>query len=61
MVHKPLGLRISDFQALVPGGKLPQDILKLTLKHLLLALKFLHSECNLTHTGMLPNSHSLFR
>ncbi|KAL5328972.1 hypothetical protein ACEPPN_002481 [Leptodophora sp. 'Broadleaf-Isolate-01'] len=52
MVHKPLGLRISDFQALIPGGKLPQDILKLTLKHVLLALEFLHSECNLAHTDI---------
>jgi serine/threonine-protein kinase SRPK3 len=60
MVHKPLGLRISDFQALIPGGKLPQDILKLTLKHVLLALEFLHSECHLAHTGKLPNYYSLF-
>jgi len=60
MVHKPLGLRISDFQALVPGGKLPQDILKLTLKHILLALEFLHSECNLAHTGKLSNYLPLF-
>jgi non-specific serine/threonine protein kinase len=51
MVHKPLGLRMSDFQALIPGGKLPQDILKLALKHVLLALEFLHSECHLAHTG----------
>ena len=54
MVHKPLGLRISDFQALIPGRKLPQDILKLTLKHMLLALEFLHSECHLAHTGKCP-------
>jgi hypothetical protein len=44
MVHRPLGLRISDFQPLIPGGRLPQDILKLTLKHVLLGLEFLHSE-----------------
>ncbi|KAH6724210.1 putative CDK4/6 [Leptodontidium sp. MPI-SDFR-AT-0119] len=52
MVHKPLGLLISDFQALIPGGKLQQDMLKLTLKHVLLALEFLHSECNLAHTDI---------
>jgi len=60
MVHKPLGLRISDFQALIPGGKLPQNILKLTLKHVLLALEFLHSECHLAHTGKLACYYSLF-
>jgi len=60
MVHKPLGLRISDFQALVPGERLPQVILKLTLKHILLALDFLHSECNLAHTGKFPKCHPLF-
>ncbi|KAF8851478.1 hypothetical protein BDZ45DRAFT_730838 [Acephala macrosclerotiorum] len=52
MVHKPLSLRISDFQSLIPGGKLPQDILKLTLKHVLLALEILHSECHLAHTDI---------
>ncbi|KAH7333277.1 kinase-like domain-containing protein [Rhexocercosporidium sp. MPI-PUGE-AT-0058] len=52
MVHKPLGLRISDFQGLIPGGKLPQDILKFTLKHFLLALEFLHSECHLAHCDL---------
>jgi hypothetical protein len=60
MVHRPLGLRISDFQPLIPGGRLPQDILKLTLKHVLLGLEFLHSECHLAHTGKLPNYYSLF-
>ena len=60
MVYRPLGLRISDFQALIPGGKLSQVILKLTLKHVLLALEFLHSVCHLAHTGKLPNYYSLF-
>jgi serine/threonine-protein kinase SRPK3 len=55
MVHKPLGLRISDFQELVPGERLPQEILKLTLKHVLLALDFLHSKCDLAHTGKFFN------
>ncbi|KAH8779536.1 kinase-like domain-containing protein, partial [Hyaloscypha finlandica] len=52
MVYRPLGLRISDFQALIPGGKLSQVILKLTLKHVLLALEFLHSVCHLAHTDI---------
>jgi hypothetical protein len=43
LVHKPLGLPLSDFQALLPSGKLPQDILKLTLIHVLLALDYLPS------------------
>jgi hypothetical protein len=60
MVHRPLGLRIPEFQALIPGGKLSQDILKLTLKYVLLALEFLHSVCHLAHTGKLPNYYSLF-
>jgi serine/threonine-protein kinase SRPK3 len=51
MVHQPLGLQICDFQELIPGEKLPQEILKLILKHILLALEFLHSECDLAHTG----------
>ncbi|EPE36474.1 Protein kinase-like (PK-like) [Glarea lozoyensis ATCC 20868] len=45
-------MRISDFQELITGEKLPQEILKLTLKHLLLALDFLHSECDIAHTDI---------
>jgi hypothetical protein len=52
LVHKPLGLPLSDFQALLPSGKLPQDILKLTLIHVLLALDYLHTDGHLIHTGM---------
>ncbi|KAF4627658.1 hypothetical protein G7Y89_g10500 [Cudoniella acicularis] len=52
LVHKPLGLRQSDFQALCPACKLPQDLLKLTLTHILLALDYLHTKCRLIHTDI---------
>ena len=60
-VHKPLDLRLSDFQALCPAGKLPPDILKLTLTHLLLALDYLHTKCHLIHTGEILSRNTIPR
>lgn len=54
LVHKPLGLRLLDLQNLFPSGMLPENILKLTLTHVLLALDFLHTEAQVIHTGELP-------
>lgn len=54
LVHKPLGLRLLDLQNLFPSGKLPENILKLTLTHVLLALDFLHTIAQVIHTGELP-------
>lgn len=51
LVHKSLGMRLSDLQDLFPSSKLPENILKLTLIHILFAPDFLHSEAQVIHTG----------
>lgn len=56
LVHKPLGMHLSQLQRLFVSGTLPENILKATLTHILLALDFLHTEARLVHTGELPRT-----
>jgi len=51
LVHDPLGMSVATFGELMPGGHLSEDVLKAVLKHLLLALDYLHSEGKMVHTG----------
>lgn len=51
LVHEPLGMSVETLMGLMPGGHLSEDVLKSILKHLLLALDFLHSEGKTIHTG----------
>ena len=53
LVHEPLALPLSDVREMC-DGKLPLDILKPAVGHLLVALDFLHSEANVVHTGKPP-------
>jgi len=51
MVHKPLGISLAKFRTKVPKNKLPENILKLMLIHILLALDFLHAKAKIIHAG----------
>lgn len=53
LVHEPLGMSIEAFRQLMPTKQLDKHVLKALLKHLLLALDFLHNEANVVHTGIL--------
>lgn len=44
-------MSVATFGELMPGGHLSEDVLKAVLKHLLLALDYLHSEGKMVHTG----------
>lgn len=44
LVHKPLGMSMETLRRLCPGRKLPEDLLKVFLLHLLQALDFLHTD-----------------
>jgi hypothetical protein len=57
LIHPPLGISLFDFRNQLAAKVLPENILKLTLLHLLLALDFLHTEAGIVHTGM---NRSLF-
>jgi serine/threonine-protein kinase SRPK3 len=56
IVHKPLGMSLAKFRSRVPKKKLPENILKLTLIHILIALEFLHTKANMIHCGK-PRLH----
>ena len=51
LVHKPLGMSLSSLRARCPSRKMPEQLLKLTLTHIFLALDFLHTEARVVHTG----------
>lgn len=51
-IHEPLGVSIETLRQLSPGRKLPQDLLKAFLVHLLYALDFIHTDANMIHTDL---------
>ena len=52
LIHEPLGMCMDTLRQLFPGRKLPENILKLFLFHLLQALDFLHTDAEIIHAGM---------
>lgn len=52
LVHPPLWESVQTFLHRNPIRILPVPVLAFVLKQLFLALDFLHTECNLIHTGM---------
>lgn len=57
LVHPPLGMSMYEFRTQLREKVLPEEIVKLTLMHLLLALDYLHTEAGIVHTGMTSNLH----
>ncbi|KAL9597305.1 MAG: hypothetical protein Q9219_005229 [cf. Caloplaca sp. 3 TL-2023] len=53
LVHEPLGMSMETLRELAPGRKLPQDLLRSFLVHLLNALDFLHTDAQMIHAGIL--------
>ncbi|KAI9842414.1 MAG: hypothetical protein M1837_007159 [Sclerophora amabilis] len=56
LVHKPLGMSLSGLRARCPSRKMPEQLLKLTLTHVFLALDFLHTEAGVVHTDLQENN-----
>ncbi|PGH11756.1 CMGC/SRPK protein kinase [Polytolypa hystricis UAMH7299] len=52
LVHPPLGVNLSNLREKMPGKEISEKLLKSTLKHLLLALDFLHTEAHIIHTDI---------
>ncbi|GFF60705.1 protein kinase, putative [Aspergillus udagawae] len=52
LIHPPLGISLFDLRNQLAAKVLPENILKLTLLHLLLALDFLHTEAGIVHTDI---------
>ena len=53
LVHKPLWISLFDFQQLMKDKKFNEPTLKAVLNYLFVALDYLHTECQVIHTGML--------
>ena len=51
LVHEPLGMSMETLKQLSPGQKLPENLLKVFLMHLLRALDFLHTDAAMIHAG----------
>ncbi|KAJ5008216.1 Serine/threonine-protein kinase SRPK [Colletotrichum sp. SAR 10_66] len=51
LVSKPMGPNMSVFRTLFPKAKIPLPTMKRVSKQLLLALSYLHDECQVIHTG----------
>ena len=52
LVHEPLGMSMETLKQLNPGRKLPKNLLKIFLIHLLQALDFLHMDAEMIHAGI---------
>ena len=52
LVHEPLGTGLSRLRSIFPSRRLPEDILKALIIHVLQALDFLHSEAGIIHAGV---------
>lgn len=52
LVHPPLWENVLAFLRRNPVERLPSSILAATLHRLFLALDYLHTECQITHTGL---------
>jgi len=53
LVHTPLAMSICELRNRTIAKVLPEDLLKPTLIHILLALDFLHTEAKIVHTGII--------
>ena len=51
-VHKPLRMSMETLKQLSPGRKVPENLLKAFLVHLLKAPDFLHTGARIIHAGM---------
>lgn len=56
LVHPPLWESVLTFLRRNPAEKLPSAIVAFVLRRLFLALDYLHTECQIIHTGFWPNS-----
>lgn len=54
LVHPPLGMSMLDLLQSNPVGRIPPIMLAVLLRRLFIALDFLHTECNIIHTGYCP-------
>ncbi|KAI7158041.1 hypothetical protein KC349_g5190 [Hortaea werneckii] len=52
LIHEPLGMSLETCRFFFPDRKFPDILIKSILKHLLIALGFLHTEAEIVHTDL---------
>jgi hypothetical protein len=60
LVHPPLFESVQDFRSRNTVDRFPVILLGLILQHLFTAVDFLHTECQVIHTGKLMNDNISF-
>ncbi|KAJ5551643.1 hypothetical protein N7535_000412 [Penicillium sp. DV-2018c] len=51
LVHPPLGISLGQLTPLLSGGVMSTELLRMTIRNILGALDFLHTEAKVIHTG----------
>lgn len=51
LVHPPLGISLDQLTALLPDGVMTSAMVRTTMRNILAALDFLHTEAGVIHTG----------
>ncbi|OJJ45156.1 hypothetical protein ASPZODRAFT_100384 [Penicilliopsis zonata CBS 506.65] len=56
LVHPPLGISLSQLTRLLPGKVMSSAMVRTTIRNVLAALDFLHTEAQVIHTDLQPNN-----
>ena len=59
LIHPPLWESVLTFLRRNPVERLPSAVIAVVLHRLFLALDYLHTECQIAHTGLSPHMSSL--
>ncbi|OQD60225.1 hypothetical protein PENPOL_c026G10422 [Penicillium polonicum] len=56
LVHPPLGISLDQLTQLLPDGVMSSAMIRTTIRNVLAALDFLHTEAQVIHTDLQPNN-----
>ncbi|KAL4934867.1 hypothetical protein BDV06DRAFT_217829 [Aspergillus oleicola] len=56
LVHPPLGISLDQLTSLLPEGVMSSAMVRTTVRNILAALDFLHTEAGVIHTDLQPNN-----
>ncbi|PLN86365.1 kinase-like domain-containing protein [Aspergillus taichungensis] len=56
LVHPPLGISLDQLTPLLPGQVMTSAMVRATMRNVLAALDFLHTEAQVIHTDLQPNN-----
>ncbi|PYH94469.1 kinase-like protein [Aspergillus ellipticus CBS 707.79] len=56
LVHSPLGISLDQLMSLLPGRVMSSAMVRTTIRNILAALDFLHTEARVIHTDLQPSN-----